>query len=96
MKPTRIFEPYAPIVRHSTDSLALKGYALGMASTVPGPAPSFCAERQRLIAEFTLAASEHVQALSEQLKSVALAMGLNLKLKSPQPASGKMKPSLPS
>jgi hypothetical protein len=83
MKPTRIFEPYPPIVRHGTDSLALKGYVLGMASTVPVPAPSFCAERQRLIAEFTLAASEHLQALSEQLKSVALGNGFEFEAEIP-------------
>jgi hypothetical protein len=44
----------------------------------PVPAPIFCAERQRLIAQFLVAASEYLQALSEQLKSVALGNGLGL------------------
>jgi hypothetical protein len=44
----------------------------------PIPAPIFCAERQRLIAEFTAAASEHLQLLSEQIKSVALGHGFGL------------------
>ena len=49
-----------------------------MASMAPIPAPIFCADRQWLIAEFTAAASEHLQLLSEQLKSVALGHGFGL------------------
>ena len=46
-----------------------------MASMLPVPAPAYCAERQRLFVEFTVAASEYLQALSEQLQSVALGNG---------------------
>jgi hypothetical protein len=46
-------------------------YTPGMTSLAPVPAPIFCRERQRLISEYTVAASEHLQALSAQLKAVA-------------------------
>jgi hypothetical protein len=41
----------------------------------------FCAERWRVIARFTVAASEYLQALSEQLKSVTLSNGFGLETK---------------
>ena len=44
----------------------------------PTPAPIFCAERQRLIGQFLKAASEYLQALTEQLKSVTLGNGFGL------------------
>jgi hypothetical protein len=42
-----------------------------MASLAPVPGPIFCVERQRLVTEYTTAASEHLQALSAQLKAAA-------------------------
>jgi hypothetical protein len=41
--------------------------------SIPGPA--FCAEKQRLLGEFTIAASDYLKATSQQLKSVALGAG---------------------
>jgi len=49
-----------------------------MASPAPVPGPIFCAEKQRLLAEFTVAATEYLQALSAQLKSAALGNGFGL------------------
>jgi hypothetical protein len=46
-----------------------------MASMLPIPGPAFCAEKQQLFAEFTVAASEYLKAQSQQLKSVALGDG---------------------
>jgi hypothetical protein len=40
-------------------------------STALLPELAFCAEKQRLITAFTLAASEYLHAQSEQLRSVA-------------------------
>ena len=49
-----------------------------MPSMCPVPSHVFCAEKWRLIAQFTVAASEYLQALSEQLKSVTLGNQLGL------------------
>jgi hypothetical protein len=63
------------------------------------PGRVFCAERQRLINEYTVAVSEYLKAVSVQGKSAAVATGLHflkLKMKSTQPANAKTKPSMPS
>jgi hypothetical protein len=42
---------------------------------VPVPGPVFCTERQRLVHEFTAAASEYLHLKSRQLHSVTLGRG---------------------
>jgi hypothetical protein len=42
---------------------------------LPVPSPAFCAEKQRLFAQFTIAVSAYLRAQSEQLKSVVLGDG---------------------
>jgi hypothetical protein len=46
-----------------------------MASMAPVPALAYCAEKQRLMAKFAVAASQYLQALSDQIKSVSRGNG---------------------
>ena len=48
-----------------------------MATMVPSPGPAFCAEKQRLMEEFTLAVSEYLHAESQHMRAVASGNGLD-------------------